>query len=245
MSAVAVAVVVDNGEPEKSGCNPHYSGPLKMTVLIALFIEVAWCCMTGMYALAWTAINVEFNPTTCTELENRGESLMAKYCRDIYATVFMAIGPQYVILCILCIVSLSNIGCGCCCKPSNGSAGPALIMNLVFLGIGVLISFVMIYGVTELNVLLEEYHKKNSNAGTCTGDGAPYGPDCGERSSGGSWCTNDYDDNGLPDCTWTAAEWQTPIFGWYVVFLVIITRLVAAFFSFKEGFMGKTPTDAG
>ena len=38
--AVAVAVVVDSGEPEKSGCNPHYSGPLKLTVLIALFIEV-------------------------------------------------------------------------------------------------------------------------------------------------------------------------------------------------------------
>ena len=38
--AVAVAVVVDNGEPEGSGCNPHYSGPLKVTVFIALFIEV-------------------------------------------------------------------------------------------------------------------------------------------------------------------------------------------------------------
>ena len=38
--AVAVAVVVDTGAPEKSGCNPHYSGPLKFTVIIALFIEV-------------------------------------------------------------------------------------------------------------------------------------------------------------------------------------------------------------
>jgi hypothetical protein len=38
--SLGLAVVVDNGEPEESGCNPHYSGPLKLTVLIALFIEV-------------------------------------------------------------------------------------------------------------------------------------------------------------------------------------------------------------